>query len=161
MKVDFKYDRERPKIVIPDGFIMIQDVREKKPIFEPAPWIINQHLKTGDYSIKGFEDMITIERKSIVDLYGSMSGGRKKLEKELERMKKMKWYGMMIEGCEDKVLRKQSYAKMEPNQMYHSLCSFELRGVHIYYAKLKQDARDWILSRLTRFYNHVRRGDVV
>lgn len=161
MRADFVYERERPKIEIPEGFILVKDQQEKKDLFKPAPWIVTQHLKTGDYSIKGFEEMITIERKSIVDLHGTLGGGRKRFERELERMKKMKWYGMMIEGCEDNVLRKQTYSQMSVNQIYHALSSFELRGLHIYYAKKRQDAREWILSRLTRFYNHVRRGDVV
>jgi L-lactate utilization protein LutB len=94
-------------------------------------------------------------------LFGTLGKGRRRFENELKRMKKtMKWYGMMVEGCEDEVLRKQKFSTMVVNQIYHALSSFELQGLHIYYAKTKDDARDWILSRLTRFYVHVRRGDV-
>jgi L-lactate utilization protein LutB len=67
---------------------------------------------------------------------------------------------MMIEGCEDKVMRKQEYSTMVVNQIYHAVSSFEVQGLHIYYAKTKDDARDWIVSRLTRFYVHARRGDM-
>lgn len=159
--MQLKYERERPTIEIPDGFFMVQDTREQLPIFKPAEWIVNKGLKTGDYSVVGMEELVTIERKSIHDLFGTLGKGRRRFENELKRMKKtMKWFGMMIEGCEDKVMRKQEYSTMVVNQIYHAVSSFEIQGLHIYYAKTKDDARDWIVSRLTRFYVHARRGDM-
>lgn len=47
------------------------------------------HLKTGDYSIEGFEHLVTVERKSIGDLYGTLSSGRDRFEREHERMLEM------------------------------------------------------------------------
>ena len=158
MKVKFKYDRERPAIEIPEGFVLIQDTREQKPLFMPNDWIVDKKLDVGDYSILGMEEMITIERKSIPDLFGSLGKGRKRFDKELVRMaEEYEWAGLMIEGNESKVMMRQDYSTMTPNQIFHSLSSIESRGIHIYYADKVGYARDWVLSRLTRFYIHAKR----
>lgn len=150
------YERERPTIKLPKDMIIIQDTREQCGLFEPADNIIDRGLKTGDYSIVGFEDLITIERKSIEDLYGSVK--RERFEREVVRMKKMDWAGLMIEGKEEDVMRKQMYGKVVPKQVYGALASYEIQGIHLYYAATRQDARDWILSRLAKFYDHYRRA---
>jgi len=155
------FDSERPDINIPDGFTMIMDTREQIALFEPQNWIIDKGLKTGDFSILGFEDAITIERKSLPDLFGTLGKGRERFEKEIVRMKKMNWYGMMIEGSEDDTMREQEWSTMVVNQIYHALSSYQIQGLHIYYAGSKGRARDWVLSRLTRWYEHMREGRIV
>jgi len=156
MKPTLEYDRERPKITIPKDMVIIQDTREQVPIFTPSDVIIERGLKTGDYSIVGFEDKVTIERKSIPDLYGSVK--RERFEKVIARMKKMEWAGLMIEGKEDDVMKQQMFGKIVPRQVYGALTSYEIQGIHIYYAGSKLDAQDWILSRLVKFWDHYRRG---
>lgn len=156
MKLTLEYDRERPSITIPRDLVIIQDTREQLPIFKCSETIIERGLKTGDYSIVGFEDKITIERKSIPDLYGSVK--RERFEKCVTRMKKMEWAGLLIEGKEDDVMRKQAYGKIVPRQVYGALTSYEIQGIHLYFAACKADAQDWILSRLIKFWDHYRRG---
>jgi hypothetical protein len=46
-------------------------------------------LKTGDYTISGLEDRLTIERKSGADFIGSVTGGHVRFEREHERMAAM------------------------------------------------------------------------
>ncbi len=150
------YDRVRPKIVIPDGFTLIQDTQEKKPIFKPAEYIINRHLKTGDYSMVGFEEVITIERKSKPDLFGSIYKAR--FKRCIARMLEMEWKALMIEGTEDFTMRKTGYSSVEINPLYHQLASWETAGIHIYFSKGKRDAQDWILTRLIHFFRHKREG---
>lgn len=47
------------------------------------------HLVTGDYSILGYSHLFTIERKSLSDLYNTLSQGRERFEREHERMAEM------------------------------------------------------------------------
>lgn len=157
MRMNFKRERVRPAIAIPEGFIMIQDTREQKPLFTPADWVIEKGLPVGDYSILGFEKIITIERKSLPDLYGTLGKGRKRFEKELLKMVEYEWAGLLIEGPESNMMKEQDYSSMTPNQIYHAVSSIESRGIHVYYADKVGYARDWVLSRLTRFYTHARR----
>ena len=46
-----------------------------------------QSLDTGDYSIQGYHDLLTVERKSKADLYSTLGQGRERFEAEHERMK--------------------------------------------------------------------------
>ena len=59
-------------------------------------------LRTGDYSLEGFEDRIAVERKSKSDAYGVVGGGRKRFEACLERMAALERAAIVIErGIED------------------------------------------------------------
>jgi len=150
-----------PKIDIPDGFIMVVDTREQKPLFKPKPWIVEAGLNSGDYSIQGFETVITIERKSIPDLLGTLGKGRIRFEKELNRMSEYKWKGLLIEGLENDVYQPNDFSSMHPNSIYHSLAAIETKwGLSVYYAKDKKSARNWVLSRLTKLYKYLRNGEL-
>ncbi len=53
-------------------------------------------LRTGDYTIKGFEDVLTIERKASTGEFAkNIVDGR--FERELIRMEKYKWPFMVLE----------------------------------------------------------------
>lgn len=57
-----------------------------------APLLIQvqrKTLQTGDYSIVGLEHEITIERKSLQDLYSTLAAGRDRFKREHERMMSM------------------------------------------------------------------------
>jgi ERCC4-type nuclease len=44
-------------------------------------------LNAGDYSIDGYARMVTVERKSLSDLAGSLTRGRRRFNAELERLR--------------------------------------------------------------------------
>jgi len=74
-------------------------------------------LNVGDYSLRGHEDKIAIERKSLPDLFGTLGSGHKRFKKELERAQKLDYFAIVIEGNYDKVLNKDfdgsHYTKMQ------------------------------------------------
>jgi ERCC4-type nuclease len=53
-------------------------------------------LPTGDYSIQDHESEIAIERKSLADLYGSMTWGRERFEREVERLSELPGFAAVI-----------------------------------------------------------------
>jgi len=66
---------------------IIVDSREQTPlVFAHLPFIVSG-LPTGDYSVKGLEDDFTVERKTLSDLYGSLTSGRERFMRELQRMR--------------------------------------------------------------------------
>jgi len=79
-----------------DDYIIIVDSREQKPYFTKNVEVAG--LKTGDYSIKGYEDRIAIERKSIADLFGTLGKGNKRFKKELERSRSLEYFAIIIDG---------------------------------------------------------------
>ena len=44
------------------------------------------HLATGDYTIKGFADQIGIERKTHEDYYQTLTWGRERFKREMDRL---------------------------------------------------------------------------
>lgn len=64
-------------------------------------------LPTGDYSLEGFEDRVTIERKSLSDAYGTFSHERERFERELLRMAKFENAAIVIESDWPGLLRKR------------------------------------------------------
>lgn len=60
------------------------------------------HLVTGDYTIEGFADRITVERKGgaggVADLYRTISQSRKRFTKQLTRMQEMEFAAVVIEA---------------------------------------------------------------
>ena len=101
----------QPPLVYTPPFQIVADQREKK-IWDFAgitrrikkrdvPVEINvvlKHLKTGDYSIEGMEDVIAIERKSVRDLVQTVSQHRERFKRELERLSELKHGIVLIEG---------------------------------------------------------------
>ena len=95
------------------SFTVIVDTREQLPytfdsieiggkrLVVPTDF---QTLQSGDYSIRGMENLVTIERKSVNDFYGSITTGRSRLEAEFERMESMQFSAIIVEGRLESVL---------------------------------------------------------
>ena len=79
-----------------EEYTIIVDSREQKPLWKKGIEIAG--LKIGDYSIKGYEDKIAIERKSLGDLFGTLGKGNKRFKKELERARKLEYFAIIIDG---------------------------------------------------------------
>ena len=56
---------------------------KNRPMSVPTSW---SHLKTGDYSIDGWKKHVTVERKSLEDLYSTLGQHRDRFEREHIRM---------------------------------------------------------------------------
>lgn len=108
--------RRRAKIDPADNplqcpFVVLVDSREQAPFTFTGlegegrdagrPLIVETRiagLETGDYSIAGLESRFCVERKSVSDYFGSIGGGRERFEREMERMSKMEFAAVVIEG---------------------------------------------------------------
>lgn len=61
-------------------------------------------LKTGDYSIEGFEDEIGIERKSFDDLFHCLTSGQRRFKAQLKRLGKLRFNMLLIDSTISSVL---------------------------------------------------------
>jgi ERCC4-type nuclease len=146
-------------VVLPPGLVVICDTREQQPLFSPCEWVVRKKLDVGDYSIVGMESMITVERKSLADLYGTIGQGYDRFERELKRAVTYRWKGLVIESEEGDIYNNADvYSSIHPNLVYQVLASLESHHWHVYAAKNRARARAWILSRFVKLYNHVRGG---
>lgn len=157
--------------VFPEGFTVIVDTREQKSLFDPCPEkykerIISKALKFGDYSIAGYEDMFTIERKMISDLYSYCGIERRtKTDRKMSEFKGMidrgGWVGLIIQATEADVLAGNLYSRLSPEVVRKSIVSFEIKtGIHVYYSRHKKQLRRWVLDRSIYFYNAIKEGKI-
>jgi ERCC4-type nuclease len=88
-------------------FTIIIDTREQLPYqfrdirierCKAFVWKKIGTLKTGDYSIAGYENRVCVERKSLADLYGTLGSGRERFEREFERMQELDASLIVIEA---------------------------------------------------------------
>lgn len=66
---------------------IIVDTREQLPLWDPGRNVIRRKLIVGDYSTELLEHRFIIERKSGIDLYGSILKGHVRFRKEFFRAK--------------------------------------------------------------------------
>ena len=92
---------------------ILVDSREQRPWHFETP-TENATLKTGDYSLRGFEERIAIERKSLNDLVGSLSRGRDRFEAELERAASFEQFVIVVEASISDVIGHKYQSQMAP-----------------------------------------------
>jgi len=131
---------------------------------------VTETLATGDYSIEGMEGLITIERKSVADFYGTIMGGRDRFERELSRMQAMCDAGgaarIVVEGdwYTDIPLRPGETADDQRRRLktvYRSVLSWELRFPGIHWSRWpgRRDAERYAFRVLERFWR-VKQGEL-
>ena len=124
-----------------DKYEIIRDTREKHgwdfESFDKCEGVIRQGLKTGDYTIKGLESAVCIERKASTREI-SMNLGRKKkpFQAEMERMKDFDHSFIVCEFSMDDLINfpknsgipssKQKFVKITGKYMLKTLIEFQL-----------------------------------
>lgn len=122
-------------------FTIIIDRQEKAPYSftdiradanrQHRPWIVRsrfESLKTGDYSIEGFESAVTVERKSLSDLYTTIGQHRERFEREHERMAEMEFAAVVIEEDWETILRQPpTRSRLPPKNVFRVAVSWMQR----------------------------------
>ena len=109
-------------------------------------------LPTGDYSLAGLEDRIAIERKSLSDLTGTLTKGRQRFEKELERSRSLTYFGLVIECSLDDIRFHRYESHMNPHSLLQSLTAYTIRyGVHINFCGSREGSEYVTFSILQKF----------
>jgi ERCC4-type nuclease len=108
--------------------VVLIDSREQDPLdvgrFLP---VLPASLYSGDYSVLGFEHELSIERKSIADLTGSLAGGRERFEHELLRLRGMRFKRLLIVGSPSEIELHRYRSKITPASVFGSLATYEAR----------------------------------
>jgi ERCC4-type nuclease len=150
----------------PEGFILVLDTREatEDPLFLPRPYkgltIVRDTLSTGDYSIRGFESQIAVERKKLYDLLNCLGKDRDRFKREMQRLQEYEWKAVAVETSEDELLyQHHDFSLMDPNSVRQSIVSIEIRfGVPFYFNPSREKLERWILDHLIKFYRIKREG---
>lgn len=132
---------------------ILTDSREQNPYeFEGA---VTAALKSGDYSLFGFEDQIAIERKSLADAYSSLGSNRERFRREMERLSKMDYAAIVIESTMEEFLKAPPYSQMNPRAAINTLLSWSIRfKVNIFFAGNRRLGRTLTYRLLEKFWKH-------
>ena len=124
-----------------ENLTLIVDSREQQALqFKNFPSEV-RGLRTGDYSLNGFEDVFTVERKSISDLIGSLTAGRDRFFRELDRMQSYQFKRLLIVGTRSDIEAGNYRSNATPKSIIASLAVIECRhGVPIAFCSTPEEA---------------------
>lgn len=135
------------------------DAKHKTQSGIPRPLFIQTEiatLKTADYSIKGFESEIAIERKSLTDLFGTLGSGRDRFKRELERLSQFQVAHVVIEADWKTILYSPpERTKLDPKSVFRSINAWEQEfpTIHWQFMGMKAIAEHKTFRILERFWN--------
>lgn len=137
-------------------YVILKDTREKNGwsfnAFDKCLAVARWGLKTGDYTARGLERDLVIERKaSTGELAMNLGKKRKAFEAEIERMSDFRWKYILCEFSIDDLMnfpqnsgipKKQlQYVRMNGKFMWKKLCEYqEQSGVEVVFCDSKLDA---------------------
>ena len=138
------------------GPVIIVDSREQDPLSFSRP-TERGGLVTGDYSIKGLERYIAIERKSIDDLTGSLQGqNRERFERELSRGRGLEYFALVIEADLLEIAGGQYRSQMNPKSVIQSLLAFSVRyNLPVFFCPGREYAARVVESLLCKYIREV------
>lgn len=84
-------------------------------------------LPTGDYSISGLENRVSIERKSLDDLVGCLTQERERFERELFKRKALDYFALVIQGSLSDLAEHRYHSEALPKSIIQSLLAFSVR----------------------------------
>lgn len=129
--------------------MIIIDTREQLPLWDPINFkIIRKKLDEGDYTTEELYNKAHIERKSAMDLYGSLIKGHERFSREIQRaIEKDLSFAIFVECSEKKFTSmrfKGAYRlKTKPSTLKKIVDTFQERyPIQIVWCKNRDDMRD-------------------
>jgi ERCC4-type nuclease len=108
--------------------IVLVDSREQQPLpllANHPNWIGNERratLATGDYSIEGMEDVLTLERKSLADMVNCTNVSRERFITCCKRMARFRWKALLIEASYEDIKRGWDLDEIQSGVHPNSVC---------------------------------------
>lgn len=84
-------------------------------------------LEAGDYSLAGFERRVSIERKSLSDLIGCLSGDRARFERELARLRGYDCAAVVVESSQPTLRLGHYRSAMPAESAWQSVIALSMR----------------------------------
>lgn len=112
-------------------------------------------LPVGDYTLPGFQDKISVERKTINDIIGCLKGnGRSRFERELARARHYEFFTILCEFSLSDLTNGKYQSQMKPHSALQSLLTFQVRyGVSFMFCGSRNSAEYtcyWLLQKFLR-----------
>lgn len=91
-------------------------------------------LATGDYSCKGLEHVIAVERKSLQDLVQCVGRERERFDREVQRLLAYPVRCLVIEACWIDIELQKYRGQVHPNAVIGSVIGWMSQGLPIHWA---------------------------
>lgn len=127
--------------------------RGRVPLVVP---IRTQHLRTGDYSIAGMQERVSVERKSLTDLYRTLGQARDRFVRELERLAVMDCASVVVEASwHDVLFNSPRHSRLVPKTVHRSVIAWQQRypRIHWWMCGDRRVAEVTTLRILERFWH--------
>ncbi len=120
----------------PSSIVAIIDTREQLPLdLDPLGTEVGT-LETGDYSIKGLEHVVRIERKSLEDLLGCVGRDRERFDREVQRLNAYPVRVLVVESTwQDIESGLWQRSKVTPEAVIGSLLGWQASGYRCTWGK--------------------------
>jgi len=131
---------------------VVIDSREQQPYSFSEQKTVVQGLSVGDYSLLHCEDSISIERKSVNDLIGSLTKGRRRFEKELKKGSQFTYFALAIEASLSDLVNGKYQSQMLSESAVQTLLSWSVKyGTHVFFCENREYAEQVTLSLLLKY----------
>jgi ERCC4-type nuclease len=91
-------------------------------------------LQTGDYQLEEFEGRVAVERKSLNDLFHTLSQGRDRFERELSRLNDFEVAAVMVEAEWTRVFTDPPrFSNLDPKTIFRSVLAWQQRYPHVHW----------------------------
>ena len=120
-------------------------------------------LDVGDYTVKGLEDVLVIERKTLGDLWNTLgrADNYKRFLREWERAKNHKLKYLIIEASLADVDRGYRWSKVPVNNIHAKLISLQVKhNVHVIFAGRLDKARAYARRLMDKVFRYHLEGVV-
>ena len=142
---------------------IIVDTRETLPYLftNDGAEITRSALKSGDYSVAGYESRIAIERKTKADAYQSLGKNRARFKRQIERLAEFEYAAIIIEcSMEDFIEKPPTSTMMSPRAAMNTLVSWSVRfGIHVWFAGCRLRGENLTLRLLEKFVKACEAGE--
>ena len=101
-------------------------------------------LVTGDYSLRGLERIVAVERKSLSDLLCCCGGERKRFEREIDRLLAYPVRLLVVESTWQQIEEGRWQSKIFPGAVRNSLLGWQARGLPVLMAGSHQRAGEYV-----------------
>ena len=125
-----------------EEIIAICDTREQAPLDLLLTTEVSK-LYTGDYSVRGLENLVCIERKSLPDLLGCVGRDRDRFDKCIMRMRGYEVKILVVEAHWSSIILGQWRSTLKPTQVKAALYSW-MKHVNVILAGDRQNAAEII-----------------
>lgn len=109
----------------------IVDTREQTPLDLSPLQTVAGTLVTGDYSVRGLENIVAIERKSLGDLLSCVGTERERFEREVQRLLAYPVRALVVEASWPDIEQGEWRSKVTPAAAVGSLLGWIAAGLPV------------------------------